>query len=150
LPAVRPRRPSPVTVVIDAILDTGPLVGALDRDDPWHKWAAKQFALIKQPAITCEAVISEACFLLRDVPGASQKVLALLERGILRVVPLLPEESRALRIRMARYGRRMDFADACLVRLAELYRGHTVVTTDAKDFQVYRRCARQTLALTLP
>ena len=136
--------------MIDAILDTGPLVGALDRDDQWHGWAARQFAAIQQPALTCEAVVSEACFLLRDVPEARQKIFALVERGILRVVPVLPDESPAVRALLARYGKRMDYADACLVRLSELYREHTVVTTDAEDFRIYRRFTRQAIALSVP
>ena len=136
--------------MIDAILDTGPLVGSLDRDDQWHGWAAGQFAAIQRPALTCEAVISEACFLLRDVPEARQKVFTLVERGILRVLPVLPDESPAVRTLLARYGKRMDYADACLVRLSELYREHTVVTTDAEDFRIYRRFTRQAIALRVP
>ena len=136
--------------MIDAILDTGPLVGSLDRDDQWHSWAVRQFAAIQQPAFTCEAVISEACFLLRDVPEARQKIFTLVERGILRVVPVLPDESPAVRTLLARYGKRMDYADACLVRLSELYREHTVVTTDAEDFRIYRRFTRQSLILRVP
>jgi uncharacterized protein len=136
--------------VINALLDTGPLVGSLDRDDQWHEWAAKEFAGIRQPALTCEAVISEACFLLRDVPDARQRIFALIERGILRVVPILPDESAAVRTLLARYGARMDYADACLVRLSELYRKHLVVTTDADDFRLYRRFGRQALPLRVP
>jgi predicted nucleic acid-binding protein len=136
--------------VIDAILDTGPLVGALDRDDQWHEWAAKEFAAIRQPAVTCEAVISEACFLLRRTPDSRGKIFALIERGILRVVPVLPDESPAMRVLLARYGQRMDYADACLVRLAEQHRGHVIVTTDAEDFRIYRRFGRQALALRVP
>jgi predicted nucleic acid-binding protein len=136
--------------VIDAILDTGPLVGALDANDQWHGWAAKQFTAIKQPALTCDAVISEACFLLRDVPEARSKVFTLIERGILRVLPVLPDESPAVRTLLARYGQRMDYADACLVRLSELHRGHKVVTTDAEDFRIYRRFTRQALPLSVP
>jgi predicted nucleic acid-binding protein len=136
--------------VIDAILDTGPLVGALDRDDQWHPWAAKQFAAIAQPALTCDAVISEACFLLRGTPDSRGKIFALIERGILRIVPILPDESPAVRTLLARYGQRMDYADACLVRLAELHREHTIVTTDAEDFRIYRRFGRQPLALHVP
>ena len=133
--------------MIDVILDTGPLVGSLDSDDQWHGWAAGQFATMKQPAITCEAVISEACFLLRGVPDARQKIFALVERGILRVLPMLPDESPAVRALLMRYGKRMDYADACLVRLSELYREHTVVTTDADDFRIYRRFTRQALPM---
>ena len=136
--------------MIEAILDTGPLVGALDRDDQWHAWAAEQFAAIQAPALTCEAVISEACFLLRTAPGTREKVFALVERGIVRVVPVLPDESPAVRTLLARYGTRMDYADACLVRLAELHRDRVLVTTDAEDFRIYRRFGRQALSLIVP
>jgi predicted nucleic acid-binding protein len=136
--------------VIDAILDTGPLVGALDRDDQWHVWAAKAFGTIRRPAITYDAVISEACFLLRSAPDSRGKIFAMIERGIIRVVPVLPDESPAVRTLLARYGRRMDYADACLVRLSELHREHVIVTTDAKDFRIYRRFGRQSLALRVP
>lgn len=136
--------------MIDVILDTGPLVGSLDADDQWHGWAAVQFGAMKTPALTCEAVVSEACFLLRDLPDARQKIFALVERGILQVLPVLPDESPAVRVLLKRYGKRMDYADACLVRLSELHRGHTVVTTDVDDFRVYRRFTRQALPLITP
>ena len=136
--------------MIDAILDTGPLVGSLDSDDQWNGWSAKQFTAIRQPALTCEAVISEACFLLREVPDARQKIFALVERGILRIVPVLPEESPAVRALLARYGKRMDYADACLIRMSELFREHTVVTTDTEDFRIYRRFTRQAIPLIAP
>lgn len=136
--------------MIDAILDTGPLVGVLDRDDQWHAWATKEFARIRQPALTCDAVISEACFLLRGTPDSRGKIFALIERGILRVVPILPDDSPAVRTLLSRYGQRMDYADACIVRLAELHREHVVVTTDAEDFRIYRRFGRQTLNLSVP
>ncbi len=44
----------------------------------------------------------------------------------------------------------MDYADACLVRLAELHREHVIVTTDAEDFRIYRRFGRQALPLLIP
>ena len=136
--------------MIDAILDIGPLVGSFDRDDQWHAWASKQFAAIRQPALTCDAVISEACFLLRGTPDSREKIFALIERGILRVVPILPDESPAVRTLLSRYGQRMDYADACVVRLSELHREHTIVTTDAEDFRIYRRFGRQALPLHMP
>jgi uncharacterized protein len=136
--------------VVDAIFDTGPIVGALDRDDQWHEWAAARLAEIRQAAITCEAVISEACFLLRDVEGAREKLLTMVESGVLRIEPVFPEESPAVRGLLERYGTRMDYADACLVRLSELHRRHVVVTTDATDFRLYLRFTRQALPLLLP
>ena len=74
----------------------------------------------------------------------------MIERGISRVVPILPDESPAVRTLLARYGQRMDYADACLVRLAELHREHVIVTTDTEDFRIYRRFGRQALSLSVP
>jgi hypothetical protein len=34
--------------------------------------------------------------------------------------------------------------------VSEPYRGHTVVTTDAADFRIYRRFTRQPLVLRVP
>ncbi len=65
--------------------------------DQWHSWSAAQFATIRQLALTCDAVISEACFLLRGTPDSREKIFALIERGILRIVPILPDESAAIR-----------------------------------------------------
>lgn len=136
--------------MIEAILDTGPLVGAIDRDDQWHLWAAAQFARLRPPALTCEAVLSEACFLLRTVPEARSRIFRLVDLGILQVLPLMPEESPSVCALLARYGSRMDYADACLLRLSELHRAHTIVTTDVDDFRVYRRFGRQALPLLIP
>jgi uncharacterized protein len=87
---------------------------------------------------------------LREAPDARQEIFALVERGILRIVPVLPDESPAVRVLLARYGKRMDYADACLVRMSDLHRERTVVTTDAEDFRIYRRFTRQALRLIAP
>lgn len=49
------------------LLDTGPLAAALDRRDEFHSWVTAEWAKIEPPLLTSEAVISEACFLLRNV-----------------------------------------------------------------------------------
>jgi len=74
----------------------------------------------------------------------------MVEIGILCVVPVLPDDSPAVRALIGRYGSRMDYADACLVRLSELYADHKVVTTDADDFRIYRRFTRQAIASVAP
>ena len=59
-------------------------------------------------------------------------------------------EYRQLRDLMRRYrSRPMAFADACIVRMAEL-RSDAVVWTLDRDFQVYRKQNRQTLSLVAP
>jgi len=133
-----------------AIVDTGFVVGALDVADQWHAWAAQQFPLIDSPALTCEAVISEACFQLRQSSTARSRLLAWVKCGGLQVQPLLPAEIEPIENLFTRYGKRMDYADACLVRLSELHPDHVVVTTDAKNFRVYRRFRRKSLPLLTP
>ena len=45
---------------------------------------------------------------------------------------------------------RMDLADACVVRLAELMDDSVVITVDKADFSVYRRNGRQVIPLISP
>ena len=44
---------------------------------------------------------------------------------------------------------RMDLADACLVRMSELFEDCRVLTVDT-DFKVYRRHGRQVIPLLAP
>jgi hypothetical protein len=44
----------------------------------------------------------------------------------------------------------MQFADACLVRLAELHPAASVLTTDTRDFSIYRRNGKERLQLIAP
>ena len=46
----------------------------------------------------------------------------------------------------------MDYADACIVVMAEQeqYREHMILTTDKRDFTIYRRNAREFLTIDTP
>ena len=46
------------------LLDTGPLVAYLTERDGHHDWALETFNSLDLPAITCEPVLTEACFLV--------------------------------------------------------------------------------------
>ncbi|MEH1968073.1 hypothetical protein [Nostoc sp.] len=48
------------------LLDTGPLVALVNRREQFHKWVTNQFGQIEPPLLTCEAVVTEACFLLQN------------------------------------------------------------------------------------
>ena len=114
------------------IVDAGPLVAYLDAGDQHHDWAAAQFRLFDQPLLTCEAALSEAFFLLRDTSGAVERLLQLLDRGL--VIPRLhlEQELPAIASLMRRYQQvPMSLADAGLVRLAELHPPAKVFTAEA-------------------
>ena len=58
------------------LVDTGPLVALLSRNDSAHAWARDQFGAHPAPFFTCEAVLSECCFLLRRNGLDASAVLA--------------------------------------------------------------------------
>jgi predicted nucleic acid-binding protein len=132
------------------LLDTGPLVAFLNRRDRHHAWARRKLAEVTPPLLTCESVLSEACFLLRQDPKGPAAVLELVARGLIRVALDVNAEAGPLRRLVARYREvPMSLADACLVRLAEKTAGSSVLTFD-RDFQIYRMHGRQVIPLHMP
>ncbi len=133
-----------------AIVDTGPLVALLDAREPHHAWARETLRNLQTPLQTCEAVLSEACFLLKDVKGGRNAVLSLVSRGMLVLNFQLGAELEAVRKLMQKYANvPMALADACLVRMAEMTPRAAVVTVDS-DFRVYRRNGRQAIPVVMP
>lgn len=132
------------------LVDTGPLVAFLNRADRYYKWAVERAAAISPPLFTCEAVISEACFLLRNIPNAPDALLELVKRKLVAVPFQLEQEITAVKKLMARYDNvPMSLADACLVRMSEQYAGSVVLTLD-RDFRIYRRLGRQVIPVIAP
>ena len=48
------------------IADTGFLVAFANRNDFHHEWAVQLAVQVSEPLITCDAVLAEAAFHLRD------------------------------------------------------------------------------------
>lgn len=128
------------------IADTGLLVGFLDSSDQHHDWAAKCFDELRVALTTCEAVIAETEYL---VPGSGPLLMEMVKRGTLRVAPLLPAEAEPLGVLMKRYPK-MQFADACIVRLSETSPDSVVYTTDKRDFSIYRRRRNELIKTVTP
>jgi uncharacterized protein len=121
------------------LLDTGPLVAFINPRDNFHGWAVTAWADSHVPLLTCEAVITEACFLLRNVYGGEEAVMSLLETEILHIPFHLGDEVANIRQFLTRYQSvPMSLADACLVRMAEMYSDYSVLTLDS-DFAIYRK-----------
>lgn len=132
------------------IVDTGPIVAFLNRRDRHHEWAKRLLGATDPPLYTCEAVISEACFLLRNVFGGPQKVMDLLQRGLVDASFRLRDEIGAVQTLMMRYqDLPVSFADACLLRMAETNPGYKVMTCD-QDFMVYRMLGRRVVPSLMP
>jgi len=131
------------------LIDTGPLVAFLSASDHHHAWAADSFDALRGRLVSCEAVVSEASFIVAREGHRRSVVLELVDRMGLQLQPL-GAELATLRQLMDKYASvPMSFADACLVRLSELHAGSTVMTCDA-DFRTYRRSNRRIIETWMP
>ena len=132
------------------LLDTGPLVAFLNSRDTHHEWTKHQWALIKPPLLTCESVLAEACYLIRNAYDGAEKVFELLSRGILRIDFDLAAEVEQVGRLIKRYSDiPMSLADACLVRMAEKHTRATILTLDS-DFTFYRTGDRRVIPIIAP
>ncbi len=132
------------------LLDTGPLVSFLVRGAEHTAWVHEQWGRMPPPMLTCEAVLTEAAFLLKREGADPDALFELLQRQVIRVALRSDEEQAGLRALMSRYrDRPMSLADACLVRLSELHRDGTVFTLDS-DFRIYRRHGNKVIPVLMP
>lgn len=129
------------------IADTGFLVAFANRRDAHHDWALGIAEQISEPLLTCEAVLAEAAFHLGD----SGLVLRMVYDGLVELAFDCASHQPQLRDLAARFAdRQPDLADLCLIRMSELFPGHSVITVDESDFRIYRRNRREVIPLICP
>ncbi|MDZ4259376.1 MAG: PIN domain-containing protein [Gemmatimonadales bacterium] len=132
------------------VVDTGPLVALLNRRDRHHAWIREVLDTVEPPIFTCEAVVSEACFLLSRLAGGQNALLELLASDVVAIDFKLDAEIDPVRTLMRKFATvPMSLADACLVRMSELDAKTTIATLDG-DFRGYRRNRRQIIPTIMP
>src|ERR1035438_5360962 len=100
------------------VVETGPLVAVLNASDEHHAWAREVFGKLSPPVFTCEAILSEAQFLLQERGGDPLAVLAWVQQGVISLAfDAASEIERLLELQRSYRNLPMDFADACLVRI---------------------------------
>ena len=121
------------------LLDTGPLVALLRRNDIHHQSCVDALRTIRPPMLTCWPVLTEAAWLLRDLPRALQRLYAGPRDGVFQVLPIPDEALRPIGAMAKRY-RNLgpQLADLALVYLAEQHEIDTIFTLDRRDFFVLR------------
>jgi predicted nucleic acid-binding protein len=131
----------------NVIVDTGFLVALLNRREAYHRWAVAQLPHLPMPWKTCEAVLSEAFYLLGE---NGSKLVALLERRTIVCAFLMSENLDEVLRLMGKYADApMSFADARLVRMTEMHADPIVITLDA-HFRVYRRHGNKAIPCAMP
>ena len=134
-----------------ALVDAGPLFAFLEPQDIHHGQAVEIVRGLPLPLLTVESALSELTFLLRRRGRDMNHALRLVSEGMLVVAPMFPEEGARIHELMQRYANvPMSLADACLVRLSELFPEAPLFTFD-RDFLIYRRHRAEPIPLvTLP
>lgn len=131
------------------LLDTGPLVAYVNRRENRHAWSVDVWQTISKPLFTCEAVITEACFLLRDVYNGEDAVMGLMNDGLIEIPFKLNDEVAEIRELIKRYQSvPMSLADGCLVRMSELIKDSLILTLDS-DFRIYRKNQKEIIELII-
>jgi predicted nucleic acid-binding protein len=136
--------PEPPVILVDA----GPLVALVDASDGHHARCVDAMKELEEPMATVWPAVTEALFLLMDLPQGQDAVLEMLRRGAVRLAPLGQEDIPRMQELMTKYrDQPMDLADAALVRVAERDGLGRVFTIDRRDFEVYRIGKRRTFQI---
>ena len=132
------------------ILDTGPLVAALDGNERHHAWVSDQLQAIKPPLITNEAVLTEASFLLRKKTAGIHKIQDYLSQGVIEIQFCLKDHFGEVFGLIKKYQNvPMSLADACLVYMSSIIPESHVFTLDG-DFRIYRQPNRRMIPSIIP
>jgi predicted nucleic acid-binding protein len=129
------------------ILDAGPLIAALNRQDRYHRWACETIERFGPPFYSCSEVLAEAA----AMTGQPAAIVEMVQAGeIILAFSLADEAARVLGLLRKYEDQPMDLADACVVRMTELMRDCRVITLDSADFSVYRRNGRDVIPTIVP
>jgi len=121
------------------LMDAGPLVAILSRDDASHERCVAELAELPVPLVTCWPVVTEVLWLLRGNDLAVRGLFRGFADGLWALAPLGGEALPWLEAFLERYRKLgAQLADACLVYLAERHGIDTVFSLDYRDFSVYR------------
>jgi uncharacterized protein len=129
------------------IADTGFLVALVNSRDSRHEWALRVAEQATEPLLTCEPVLAETAFRLRNVGLVLQMVT---EQFLTLSFDCNDHVLQLTALAKTYQGRKPDLADLCLIRMSEIYPKHSVITVDAEDFRVYRRNKREIIPMISP
>ncbi len=132
------------------LVDTGFLVALYDLSDFDHARCLRAYESIDRPLVTCEAVVTESMYMLRYVSGAAEALLASIECGALELRFRLSDSiARVQRIMEKYIDTPADFADACLVQMADELDTGDILTLDS-DFAHYRWRRSRAFRMLIP
>lgn len=120
------------------LVDSSFLIALYDQSDFDHTRCLHAYESLDRPLVTCEAVVTESVYMLRYANGAAEALLASVESGALEIAFRLNEAAGSIHSIMKKYrDTPADFADACLIQMADELGTGDILTLDS-DFVHYR------------
>lgn len=122
----------------------------LDRSEQYHAACRELVETAERPLVTCEAVIVESCYLLRNIKGAPQRILANVSSGAFQLPITFSSAVEPVMKILTKYSdREIDLADAFLIHIANELSAGDILTLD-RDFHVYRWGRNQPFNMMIP
>ena len=126
------------------LIDSGPLIALFDRNDKYHLASINFIKNNKAELITTLASLTETLHLLDFNRNAQIDFLSWVNAGAVTLEPISSNDLQRIKELTIKYSDLpMDFADACLVLLAEKLNIDTIATID-RDFDIYRLKGKKT------
>lgn len=120
------------------LIDSGPLIALFDASDKYHQKTVDFIKSNRHPLITTIASITETLHLLDFNRNAQIDFLEWIYQGAVELYPIENDDFQRIKELTIKYkDLPMDFADSCLVYVAEQCGIADIVTID-RDFTVYR------------
>ncbi len=120
------------------IVDTGPLVAYLNRNDPDHARCAELLESRTDDLLVTPYVVTEACYLVGKYVGAEAEInlVEALAAGDLKQIDIVAGDLIRIAALMRQYmGFPLGVADASVIAAAERLRASEVATLDQRHFR---------------
>jgi uncharacterized protein len=132
------------------LLDASVMVALLQRTAQRHDECVAEISGLQRSLVTCEAALSESCFLLRRFPGAAEALIANVASGVFEVPFVFARSAASVRALMRKYRDvPASFADACLIQMADELDTGEILTLDS-NFLTYRWRRNRHFELLIP
>lgn len=120
------------------LIDSGPLIALFDSSDKHHEKTVDFIKTNRLTLITTIASVTETLHLLDFNRNAQIDFLEWIHRGGVEIHDIKNTDFKQLKKLTEKYrDLPMDFADSCLVYLADKLNNNTIATID-RDFTIYR------------
>lgn len=135
-----------------SLVDAGPLVAALDLNDPRHAAVVALFKGVRGRLTTVWPALTEAHYLLRRrVPDQAYRLLDAVATDAIGVAELDAGDMPEILAVMRKFADQdLQLADAALAHVAERDGYQTLITLDERDFRAVEASRRGRLKLVVP